>query len=200
MQVLPDESRASRSGAHPRASPSGAVRSRGARGDRPRDGAPQWVEPWSADGVHAPEGSSPGCGRARAQDTTGVRERGRSLEEERGNVGEPAVSLSHTRKGGPGDHKPWRGRGASTLATSPVESPQTLEAGKVSGRRAIREAPERDRGQSSRRRVPSKVGKGGPSDPREGRRRRAAHPLAGHRGETESSRTLTTTRQWTAQG
>jgi hypothetical protein len=47
-----------------------------------------------ADGVHAPEGSSPGCVLASIEDTTGVCERGRSSEGERGNVGEPPVSLT----------------------------------------------------------------------------------------------------------
>ena len=66
-----------------------------------------------ADGVHALEGRSPGCARASAQDNTGVCERGMSAEGERGNVGEPPVSLLPARSGGPGDHKPWRGVGAS---------------------------------------------------------------------------------------
>jgi hypothetical protein len=70
--VPPDSSRANRSGATPRASPPGAVRSRGSRGDRPRDGAPHWVESWEADGCQWLAGRSPGCAMARAQGTTGV--------------------------------------------------------------------------------------------------------------------------------
>jgi len=66
-----------------------------------------------ADGFQWPAGNSPGCARARAQDTTGVCERGMPPEGERGNVGEPSVSWSHARHGGPGDHKPWWGLGAS---------------------------------------------------------------------------------------
>ena len=66
-----------------------------------------------ADGFQWPAGNSPGCARARAQDTTGVCERGMPPERERGNVGEPSVSWSHARHGGPGDHKPWWGLGAS---------------------------------------------------------------------------------------
>jgi hypothetical protein len=34
-----------------------------------------------------------------------------SAQGELGNVGEPPGSLWHTRTGGPGDQKPWRGRG-----------------------------------------------------------------------------------------
>ena len=43
--------------------------------------------------------------------------------------------------GGPGDHKPWRGWWASTLGTSPVGTPRTTEAGKVSGERPRAHAP-----------------------------------------------------------
>ena len=92
-QVPPDYRRANRAGAHPRASPPGAVRSRGERGDRPRDGAPQWGESWEADGCQWLEGRRPGGARARAQDTTGVGERGLSSEGQLGNVGEPSGSL-----------------------------------------------------------------------------------------------------------
>jgi hypothetical protein len=66
--------------------------------------------------------------------------------------------------------------------------------------RAKRSAPSGARWQSSRRRGPVQVGQGGPSDPREGRRRRAEHPLARDREETESSPTLTTEDQWTVAG
>jgi hypothetical protein len=60
-------------------------------------------------------------------------------------VGEPAVSLSHTRTGGPGDQKPWRGWEASTLATSPAGRPRTTEAGKVSGNERQVKDPEMGR-------------------------------------------------------
>ena len=43
--------------------------------------------------MHALEDRSPGRIRARAQDTTGVAERGRSSEGELENLGEPSVSL-----------------------------------------------------------------------------------------------------------
>ncbi len=36
-----------------------------------------------------------------------------SSQGELGNLGEPPVSLSHTRNGGPGDQRPWRALGAS---------------------------------------------------------------------------------------
>src|SRR5712692_12001116 len=68
-----------------------------------------------------------------------------SSEGELGNLGEPAVSLSHARIGGPGDQKPWRGRGASTLATSPAGRPRTTEAGKVSGNERQVKDPEMGR-------------------------------------------------------
>jgi len=91
----------------------------GERGRRPRACAPTWGESWTAgypsggiegqaDGVHAPEGSRPGRVTARVEDPTGVCERGMEPEGERGNVGEPPVSWSYPRPGGPGDHRPWR--------------------------------------------------------------------------------------------
>ncbi len=45
--IPPDERLASRSGANPRASPQGGVRSRVERGGRPCDGAPKSVESWT---------------------------------------------------------------------------------------------------------------------------------------------------------
>ncbi len=58
-----------------------------------------------ADGVHAPEGSSPGRAMASAPDTTGVCERGMGPEGERGNVGEPPVSLTTDPARGTGGSK-----------------------------------------------------------------------------------------------
>ncbi len=58
-----------------------------------KEASPQAVIEGKADGVHAPEGSSPGRGMARVEDTTGVCERGMPPEGSRGNVGEPPVSL-----------------------------------------------------------------------------------------------------------
>jgi hypothetical protein len=69
---------------------------------RGQEDIPHAVLEGKADGVHAPEGSSPGCGRARAQDTTGVGERGMPAKGERGNVGEPPVAVLKRRKRGPG--------------------------------------------------------------------------------------------------
>jgi len=71
-----------------------------------------------ADGFYQPEGSSPEDARASVQDPIGVEERGMASQGELGNVGEPPVSLSHSRRGdrvtkGPGvvwglrpDHEP----------------------------------------------------------------------------------------------
>ena len=56
----------------PRAHPAMGVRSWRERGCRPRDGAPQCVTWWEADGFQWPEGSSPGCALASMEDTTGV--------------------------------------------------------------------------------------------------------------------------------
>jgi hypothetical protein len=180
--VPPDESRANRSGATPRASPHGAVRSRVERGGRPREGAPQWVASWEADGCQWLAGRSPGCAMARAQDPTGVSERGMSAQGERGNLGEPPVSLSYPRSGGPGDHRPWRDR---ELPPGYEPARETTNAGKHARDREAsdtRSAPRRAWWQSERRRVPRKVGNRGPRDPPEGRRRRAECPTGGNQG------------------
>jgi hypothetical protein len=47
---------------------------------------------------------SPCCVVASAPDTTGVEERGRQAQGERGNVGEPPVSLWHARRGALAEH------------------------------------------------------------------------------------------------
>jgi hypothetical protein len=78
---------------------------------------------------------------ARAQDPTGVSERGMAAPGERGNWGEPSVSWSETRRGGPGDHKPWRGLGASPR-------PRALRGDHA------RRKHTRDRGTSDTRRTP----------------------------------------------
>ena len=98
----------------------------------------------NADGVQWPEGSSPGGAMASAQDTTGVSERGMSAEGERGNVGEPPVSWSQSRHGGPGDQQPGRGRGASTRPRARQGDHARRDAGTVAGRE--RQAQCRERG------------------------------------------------------
>src|SRR5918999_1803286 len=62
-----------------------------------------------------------------------------------GNVGEPPVSLSHGGHGGPGDQKPWRGRGASALPRARQGHHEQTEAGKVAGRERPAKRPERGR-------------------------------------------------------
>src|SRR5256712_836740 len=52
---------------------------------------------------------------------------------ELGNVGEPRVSLSHARTGGPGDQKPWRGLGASPRARARMGKHERTEAGEGLG-------------------------------------------------------------------
>jgi hypothetical protein len=69
-----------------------------------------------ADGCHWPAGRSPDGVRASGQDTTGGEERGLSAQGELGHVGEPRVAWSDARRGGPGDHRPWRALGASPRA------------------------------------------------------------------------------------
>ena len=51
----------------------------------------------------------------------------------------------NSRSGGPGDQRPWRGRGASILATSPSGTPRTTEAGTVSGNERQVKDPETGR-------------------------------------------------------
>jgi hypothetical protein len=98
-----------------------------------------------ADGCQWPEGNSPGCARARAQDPTGVGERGMPPEGERGTLGEPSVSLAHSRTGGPGDQKPWGGLGASPRTEARQGQPERTEANQVSGRERQAKRPERGR-------------------------------------------------------
>jgi hypothetical protein len=62
---------------------------------------------------------------------------------ELGHVGEPRVSLSHARNGGPGDHKPWRGLGASTRSRARQGQHERTEAGKVSGSERRAKRPEK---------------------------------------------------------
>jgi hypothetical protein len=59
-----------------------------------------------------------------------------------GNVGEPLVSLSDSRLGGPGDHRPWRGLGASTKSRARQGHHAHTEVGKVSGRERRAKRPE----------------------------------------------------------
>jgi hypothetical protein len=80
---------------------------------RGRVDIPQGGQEGKADGFQWPEGRSPEGVRASVQDTTGVEERGMHSSGELGHVGEPRVSVSHSRIGGPGDPRPWRDLGAS---------------------------------------------------------------------------------------
>ena len=144
-QVLPDSSRARRSGAPPRASPSGAVRSRVERGDRPRDGAPPWGAWWVAAGFPWLEGRRPGCALASAPDTTGVGERGMAAQGNAGPWESHRSPGAHARRGGPGDQKPWRGRGAATGPRAPWGHHNP-------------EKPARDRDASAKRSAPRGAG------------------------------------------
>ena len=97
------------------------VREEGGRVLAPRHGesrgqeeSPQGRFEGNADGVHAPEGRHPGRGRARAQDTTGVGERGMPPQGERGNVGEPALSVTTLPEEGTGRPQALAWPGAAT--------------------------------------------------------------------------------------
>jgi hypothetical protein len=111
--VPPDESRVSRSGVNPRASPQGAVRSRGSRAGRPRDGAPKRVESWTA-GYPSSKGVQRGTptvctrrkaavlgARGRVRRTPPGSERGAGLQ--RGNAGTWESPLSPCAMPGRGD-------------------------------------------------------------------------------------------------
>ena len=140
----------------PRKGPYGAGCSEKAGGViEPRNGEscghqeiPQGGFAGQADELHVPEGRSPGCGMARSEDTTGVGERGMASEGGLGNLGEPPVSLLHTRTGGPGDQKPWRDLGLPPGPRALRGHHEHTEAGKVSGRRATSEAPRDEQGGS----------------------------------------------------
>jgi hypothetical protein len=96
---------------------------------------------------------------------------------QRGNAGtweSPLSPCPHSRMRGPGDHRPWRGRG---LPPDHAPARDTTPARKQARYRAASDERSDPRGgewQSSRRIVPTKVGNQGPRDPREGRRRRAS--------------------------
>src|SRR5438552_19142350 len=64
---------------------------------------------------------------------------------ELGNLGEPRVSLSHSRNGGPGDQKPWRGLGASPRSRALRGHHEHTETNKVSGRERQAKCPEMGR-------------------------------------------------------
>src|SRR3981081_943826 len=59
---------------------------------------------------------------------------------ERGNVGEPPVSLTREPEGGPGDHTPWRDPGSVPRGPAPVREPTNPESTPGIGKRATREA------------------------------------------------------------
>jgi hypothetical protein len=56
---------------------------------------------------------------ASSQAPPGVSARGRQSSGERGNVGEPSISWRLSRRGGPGDHRPWRAGAAFTRPRAP---------------------------------------------------------------------------------
>jgi hypothetical protein len=60
-------------------------------------------------------------------------------------VGEPSVSVSPARHGGPGDHKPWDGLGASPRSYARKGQHERTEADKVSGSERHAQRPERGR-------------------------------------------------------
>jgi hypothetical protein len=96
---------------------------------------------------------------------------------QRGNSGTWESHLSpgsYSRTRGPGDHRPWRGRG---LPPDPAPVRDTTNARQQARYREARDErsdPRWVERQSERSRVPVQVGNQGPRDPLEGRRRRAS--------------------------
>jgi hypothetical protein len=64
---------------------------------------------------------------ARAQDTTGVGERGMASAGSRGTLGAPPVSEPNSRHGGPGDHRPGRDLGASPRPCARWDTTHTVQ-------------------------------------------------------------------------
>src|SRR6516162_11547653 len=73
-----------------------------------------------------------------------------SSQGELGNVGEPRVSLSPPRSGGPGDQRPWRGLGASTRARARQGEHAPNGSRHGIGKRATSAAPRAGHGGSLR--------------------------------------------------
>ena len=130
----------------PRASPAGAVRSRVSRGARPREGVPQGRGRVEGSRRFPEAGRPPSWARVwRVSRTPPGSESGACLQ--RGNSGTWESLLSPCFRPGMGD-RVTKGPGVTwgfLLVTSPSGTSRTLEASKVSGRRATSEAPEKDR-------------------------------------------------------
>jgi hypothetical protein len=94
---------------------------------RGREASPRGGHEGKADACHGPEGRSAGRARARAQDPTGVEARGRSPPGSLGHWGEPAVSWSPGRHGGPAINGP-SGCGGFALRPSPDGTPRTYRS------------------------------------------------------------------------
>jgi hypothetical protein len=95
----------------------------------------------------------------------------------RGNSGTWESHLSpcvYSRSGGPGDQKPWRGRGASTRPRALAGHHEQIEAGKVLGSERQAKRPGTGSVAVLAEHSTWEGGKCGPSDPLEGRRRRAS--------------------------
>src|SRR5712691_5078523 len=124
-----------------------------------------------------------------------------SPEGERGNVGEPAVSVSQTRNRGPGDHKPWRGGGLPPWPRAHMGHHEPWRQARYRGRERQAKRPETG---SAAVVAAQSTGEGGevrPKRPTGGKATAGQSvPLAGTRGETLRSPTLTPARQWTVAG
>jgi len=135
-----------------------------------------------AAGGHAPDGSRPGGGMARAQDTTGGGARGLASQEERGHVGAPSVSVPHARRGGPAPPGPGVAGERSPRPRARGGPHERRAAGAVAGRERAAQRPAMGRGASARRSVPVQGGTHAPRAPREGRQRRASRGAGGTAG------------------
>jgi hypothetical protein len=111
-------------------------------------------------------------------------------------VGEPPVSLSHARNGGPGDHRPWRGRGLRPAHEPVRDTTNARKQTRSWGASDKRRAPRGAGWQSERTIVP---GQGGKSEAHatHGREGDAGHhgERNGTTGETVRSPTVTPTLQ-----
>ena len=171
VQVLPDSRRANRSGAHPRAAPHGAVRSRGEQEDRPRHGAPQGVESWTRGSLSSSHGEASRRLARAGRPQSWVREgecagphRGlRAGQVCRGGTRERGRALClRDQRPGMGARVPT-GPGGSWALRPDHEArgdiPHAEKQARYREASAKRSDPRGAGWQSSRRRVPGKVGK-----------------------------------------
>src|SRR5712691_12912400 len=204
--IPPDERLASRSGANPRASPQGGVRSRVERGGRPCDGAPKSVESWTtgycSKSYRGERRRFPVAGRQQSWAPYGeCRGHHRGLRAGhacRGvtwELGRTTCLLATCPERGTGRPKALAWPGGFHQVASPCGTPRTpRQHARYREASDERSNPRRAGRESERSIVPAKVGNRGPRDPREGRRRRASREAGEQDGrDLESTNRHTTT-------